>query len=150
MIKLKLSRLTRYEIELANLLSSSGKGLHCERIAGSGRRIKSVCDCVMTYTKESYYVELKTTRKSLFRINGDVKIQLQRLCDFCVENGFNEPILVVKFLRRGHVFMRLNGGLPKSINYYDFNKSPVRVLEFLSNNTSVSAVSFEGVEKVMC
>ena len=150
MIKLKLSRLTRYEIELANLLSNSGRGLHCERVAGSGRRMKSVCDCVMTYTKQSYYVELKTTRKSLFRINGEVKTQLQRLTDFCIENGFNEPILVVKFLRRGHVFMRLNGGLPKSINYYDFNKNPIRIIDFLSNNPLVSAVSFKGVEKVLC
>lgn len=150
MIKLKLSRLTRYEIELANLVSNSGQGLHCERIAGSGRRIMSVCDCILTFSKQSHYIELKTTKNSLFRINGKNKVQLQRLWDFCNQNGFNEPILVVKFLRRGHVFMRLNGCLPKSINYYDFNKNPVRIIDFLSNNTLVSAVSFDGVEKVSC
>lgn len=150
MIKLKLNRLTRYEIELANLITNSGKGLHCERIAGSGRRIKSVCDCIMSFRKESYYIELKTTKYSFFRINGKVKEQLQRLADFCNNNGFNNPILVVKFLRRGHVFVKLNAQMPKRIDYYDFNKNPIKITDFLSNGINISAVSFEGVEKVMC
>ena len=95
-------------------------------------------------------MQLKTTRFSLFRINGKTKKQLQRLIDFCTENEFNSPILVVKFLRRGHIFMRLNGQLPKLINYYEYNKKPIKILEFISNDTLSSAVSFEGVEKVLC
>lgn len=147
---MKLSRLTRYEIELANLISHSGKGLHCERIAGSGRRISSVCDCIMTYAKQSYYVELKTTHNSLFRINGKTRVQLQRLVDFCRDNDFNNPILVVKFLRRGHVFVRLNGELPKKIEYYEHNSNPIRIHDFLTQDIVAISVSFEGVEKVLC
>ena len=150
MIRLKLNRLTRYEIELANLITNSGRGLHCERIAGSGRRIRSVCDCILTFFKDAYYLEVKTTKNSYLRINGKVKIQLQKLIDFCDENGYNPPILVIKFLRRGHIFVRLNGKLPKYIDYYDFKKEPRNIRDFLSKGLTISRVSFDGVEKVGC
>jgi len=147
---LKLNRLTRYEIELANLITNSGRGLHCERIAGSGRRITSICDCILTFFKETYYVELKTTKNGYLRINGKVRRQLQRLVDFCKENGYNQPLLVVKFLRRGFVFIKLSADMPKYIDYYDFNKEPRNIRDFLSNGLEISLVSFKGVEKVMC
>lgn len=149
MIKLKLNRLTRYEIELANLVTNSGRGLHCERIAGSGRRISSICDCILTFFKETYYVELKTTKNSFLRVNGKIRKQLQRLIDFCNENGYNPPILVIKFLRRGFVFVMLNE-LPKYIDYYDFNKEPTNIRDFLSNRLTISSISFVGVKKIMC
>ena len=40
--------------------------------------------------------------------------------------------------------------MPKIINYYDFNKNPIKIIDFLSIGINASAVSFEGVEKVMC
>lgn len=32
------------------------------------------------------------------------------------------------------------------ISYYEYNKSPIRIFDFLSNRTLASLVSFEGVE----
>ncbi len=40
--------------------------------------------------------------------------------------------------------------MPKKINYYEFNKNPIKITDFLSNGINASAVSFEGIEKVMC
>ncbi len=150
MIRLKLNRLTRYEIELANLITNSGVGLHCERIAGSGRRMTSICDCILTFFKDTYFIELKTTKNSFLRINGKIRIQLQRLMDFCKENEYNPPILVIKFLRRGFVFAKLDSELIKYVDYYDYNKTPIKIRDFLSNGHKISSVSFEGVEKVRC
>ena len=146
---MKLNRLTRYEIELANLISNSGNGLHCERIAGSGRRISSVCDCIMTLGKDAYFIELKTTKNSFIRINGKIRVQLQRLLDFCIANGCNSPLLVIKFLRRGFVFIKLTE-LPKKIDYYDNNKDAITIRDFILSNCKISGVSFDGVTKVMC
>lgn len=66
-------------------------------------------------------------------INGEITVQLQRLVDFCRENEYNPPILVVKFLRRGFIFVKLNLELIKYIYYYTYNKTPVKINEYLSN-----------------
>ncbi len=68
--------------------------------------------------------------------------------DFCRENEYNPPILVVKFLRRGFIFVKLKLELIKYIYYYNYNKTPVKINEYLSNGHQISSVSFQGVEKV--
>jgi len=91
-IRLKSNRLTRYEKALASLLSSCGRDFHCEKIAGSGRRIRSICDCIVTYFRDAYYVEFKAVKYSIMRINGKVRRQLECLTEFCNENGYNPAV----------------------------------------------------------
>jgi Holliday junction resolvase len=46
------------------------KGFHTERVAASGRRKFSVCDAVLFTKKESFLVEVKSTREEVYRMTG--------------------------------------------------------------------------------
>jgi Holliday junction resolvase len=46
------------------------RGFHTERVAASGRRKYSVCDAVLFTKKESFLVEVKSTREVVYRMTG--------------------------------------------------------------------------------
>ena len=74
---MKLKYQLNYERQFANEMCNLG--YHCERIAGSGTRQESVCDCVLFKDTKTYLVELKATKESYFRINGRTRVQIERL-----------------------------------------------------------------------
>ena len=76
-----------------------------------------MCDVVVFLNGQSYLGEIKATRFPLFRINGRVRIQIDRLV--ATAKSINQPVLlIILFKRRGWAFIRLDENYPKKIDFY--------------------------------
>ena len=89
-----------YERELSKYARTFG--FHGERVAGSGRGRKSVCDVVLLKDGHAYLVEVKSTRDNTFYVsnNPKTKPRLQKLIKVSEKCGAT-PILAVRFKHRG-------------------------------------------------
>lgn len=90
----------RYERELCK--DAETLGFHCERVAGSGRGRRSVCDVVLIKDGKGYLVEVKSTRDTTFYVSDkpDTKRRLRDLIRVSKQCGAT-PILAVRFKHRG-------------------------------------------------
>jgi len=91
----------RYENEFVRMMT--GKGYHCERVAGSGSGKEAVCDCILFKDGKVFLVEVKATKEKKFYLRKKVKEQLGRMREVAVENNV-ECMLAVKLKRQGWRF----------------------------------------------
>ena len=110
---MRLRSQLRYEREYANM--KCGKNSHCERIAGSGRAKNAVADCVLLGDRTSL-VEVKSIQGKVFRINGDTRLQLERMVAVCNRLGLG-AILAIRFKRYGWKEVELNSSIPKKVEW---------------------------------
>jgi len=107
---MRLKSHLQYERDFCNLMKE--KGYHTERVAASGRRKYSVCDAVLFTKKESFLVEVKSTREEVYRMTG-----LHGIIEKALE--FNITPLLAVYFKSAHsskgqgvwVFKRLNNPL---------------------------------------
>lgn len=87
-----------YERRFINLITKLGFDAH--RIAGSGVGKEAFCDCIISFNKQTYAVEVKTTKDKIFYMRKDVVEQLKKMIDFCERNDY-VPLLAVRFKYKG-------------------------------------------------
>ena len=97
------------EREFANL--SCTDFTHCERVAGSGSRLRAVCDAILMMKGKTALVEIKTTRNPVFYVRGHVKEQLEEMKRICLKVN-HIPILAIKFSRIGWFYAIVDDHLP--------------------------------------
>ena len=90
----------RYERELCEY--SETLGYHGERVAGSGRGRRSVCDVVLIKKRRAYLVEVKSTKNDTYYVSDkpETRQRLKSLINVS-ENCGATPLLAVRFKRRG-------------------------------------------------
>lgn len=55
------------------------QGHHCERVAGSGTGLNSVCDCILFREGKVFLVEVKATKEPRLYMREKVKNQLAKM-----------------------------------------------------------------------
>ena len=88
----------QYENEYVNMKVK--EGFHCERIAGSGKGVKSICDCILFKNGKVYLVEVKATKEKSLIMRTNIKLQLERMKKVAEEHNVI-PLLAIKYKRRG-------------------------------------------------
>ena len=104
---MRLKSHLQYERDFCNLMKE--RGFHTERVAASGRRQYSVCDAVLFSKKETFLIEVKSTREVVYRMTG-----LHGIIEKAIE--FNIVPLLAVYFKSSHssqgqgqwVFKRLN------------------------------------------
>ena len=93
-------RSTQYEREFCEY--SEKEGFHAERVAGSGRREKSVCDIVLVKDGQGYLVEVKSTKDKTYYVSNipNTRARLNELIKVSKKSGAI-PLLAVRFKHRG-------------------------------------------------
>lgn len=118
-------------------------GFHSERVASSGSRLDSVCDVVIVKAGKACLVEVKSTKKSIFRINGRTKSQLTELYQACEACGAI-PLLAVRFKRKQWKIVRVD-------SFQEFTlpslADKMEGLQFYPSNRDITAL-FKGGTKI--
>lgn len=114
----------KQEREFANM--NCNENMHCERVAGSGSRLRAVCDAILMQNGKTALVEIKSTKLPVFYVRGHVKEQLNEMRKICSKIN-HIPILAIKFSRQGWFYAVVDDHLPsvlepRTMKAYEINK----------------------------
>lgn len=87
----------QYEREFRDMMNKSGN--HCERVAGSGSGKSAVCDCVLFTSRGVFLVEIKATKKEVYKVDSNTKQQLEKMKKVADKYRLN-VMLAIRYKRR--------------------------------------------------